>query len=140
MGAHYFYEDVSGRAHSEDRHELLETTDEHYVMRHLPLDPKSVEFESYMTWIDRKTHLPMKIEYTNPAGDIYRRVEVLKVETIDGHPTVTTSRVSDLLTGGKTDMQFRYISYDVEIPEQVFTERSLRRPPQQWLDRKLAQR
>ena len=135
VGAHYFYEDVSGRPHTDDAHELVETTDEYYVMKHTPLNPGSVEFASYVTWINRATFLPMKIEYTNSAGDLYRRVEVLKVEEIDGHPTVTTSRVTDLLTGGKTDMQFRYIKYDVGLPEQVFTERSLRSPPRDWLKR-----
>ena len=135
VGAHYFYEDVSGRPHSDDNHELVETNDTFYVMRHMPKDPSNVEFESYTTWIDKQTFLPMKIEYTNSAGDLYRRVEVLKTELIGGHPTVTTSRVSDLLTGGKTDMQFRYIQYDVGLPEQVFTERSLRTPPRDWLKR-----
>ena len=136
VGAHYFYEDVSGRRPSEDSHELVETTDAFFVLRHVPVDPQTVEFASYVTWIDRETFLPMKIDYTNAAGDVYRRVEVLSVETFDGHPTVTTSRVSDLLSGGKTDMQFRYIAYDVGIPEDVFTERSLRNPPREWLQHK----
>ncbi len=135
VGAHYFYEDVSGRRTSDDAHELIETTDEHYVLRHTPLDPKSVEFTSYMTWINRDTFLPMRIEYTNSAGKVYRRVDVLEVENIDGHPTVTVSRVSDLLTGGSTDMQFRYIKHDIGLPETVFTERSLRNPPRDWLKR-----
>ena len=135
VGAHYFYEDVSGRRPADDTHELIETTDEHYVLEHLPIDPQSVEFASYTTWIDRETFLPMKIEYTNSGGDLYRRVEVLEVEDIDGHPTVTVSRVSDLLTGGKTDMQFRYVKHDVGLPEAVFTERSLRNPPRDWLKR-----
>jgi len=135
VGAHYFYEDVSGRRPSDDTHELVETSNEFYVLRHLPIDPQTVEFASYFTWIDRDTFLPMKIEYTNPAGDLYRRVEVLKVEDFDGHPTVTISQVSDLLTGGKTDMQFRYIKYDAGLPESVFTERSLRNPPRDWLKR-----
>ena len=135
VGAHYFYEDVSGRPHSDDRHELLDTTEEHYVLKHSPIDAKSVEFESYVTWIDRTTFLPMKIEYTNSAGDIYRRVEVLDVDDVDGYPTVVTSRVSDLLMGGQTDMQFRFIKYDVGLPEQIFTERSLRNPPRDWLKR-----
>jgi outer membrane lipoprotein-sorting protein len=135
VGAHYFYEDVSGRRPSDDTHELVETTDTFYVLRHTPIDPQSVEFASYVTWIDKETFLPMKIEYTNAAGDIYRRVEVFDVAEFDGHPTVTTSRVSDLLTGGKTDMQFRYIKYDVGIPDSVFTERSLRTPPRDWLKR-----
>jgi outer membrane lipoprotein-sorting protein len=135
VGAHYFYEDVSGRRPSDDTHELIETSDSFYILSHVPKDPGSVEFSSYSTWIDRQTFLPMKIEYTNPAGDIYRRVEVFDVAEFDGHPTVTTSRVSDLLTGGKTDMQFRYIKYDVGIPDSVFTERSLRTPPRDWLKR-----
>lgn len=135
VGSHYFYEDVSGRRPSDDTHELVETNDKHYVLKHEPIDPASVEFASYETWIDRETFLPMKIEYTNPAGNVYRRVEVFEVETIDGHPTVTTSRVSDLLTGGRTDMQFRFIRYDVGIPADVFTERSLRNPPRDWLER-----
>ena len=136
VGAHYFYEDVSGRRPSEDSHELVETTDAFFVLRHVPVDPQTVEFASYVTWIDRETFLPMKIDYTNAAGDVYRRVEVLSVDTFGGHPTVTTSRVSDLLSGGKTDMQFRYIAYDVGIPEDVFTERSLRNPPREWLQHK----
>lgn len=135
VGAHYFYEDVSGRRPSDDTHEIIETTDDFYVLRHAPVEPQSVEFASYVTWIDRETFLPMKIEYTNAAGDLYRRVEVLEVETIDDHPTVTTSRVSDLLTGGRTDMQFRFIKYDIGLPEAVFTERSLRNPPGEWLSR-----
>ena len=135
VGSHYFYEDVSGRPHTDDTHELIETTDDYYVLRHEPLDPASVEFASYVTWIDRTTFLPMKIEYTNSAGQLYRSVEVFEVEEIDGHPTVTTSRVSDILTGGQTDMQFRFIRYDVGLPEDVFTERSLRTPPRDWLAR-----
>ncbi len=135
VGAHYFYEDVSGRRPTDDRHALIETTDEHYLLEHVPIDPSSVEFASYSTWIDRETFLPMRIEYRDAGGTVYRRVEVTGTETIDGHPTVTTSRVLDLAGGGQTDMQFRYVAYDVGIPDDVFTERSLRSPPRNWLER-----
>jgi len=135
VGAHYFYEDVSGRRPNEDTHELLDTTDQHYVLKHVPIDKASAEFSEYVTWIDRESMLPMKIEYTAANGKPYRRVEVLNVQTINGHPTVTASRVSDLLGGGKTEMQFRYIAYDLGLPQSVFTERSLRNPPQEWLKR-----
>ena len=135
VGAHYFYEDVSGRGPDEDTHVLLETTDDQYLLEHTPKDASSVEFASYRTWIDRESFLPMTIEYRNAAGDVYRRVEVLRVEEIEGYPTVTLSRVSDLESGGQTDMQFRYIDYDLGLEESVFTERSLRNPPRQWLQR-----
>jgi hypothetical protein len=135
VGADYFYEDVSGRRPDEDSHELIETTDVYYVLRHVPVDPSSVEFVRYVTWIDRQTLLPMKIEYENSRGEIYRRVEVLEVEDVQGHPTVAKSRVSNLESGGHTDMQFRFIAYDLGMPEPVFTERSLRNPPKKWLQR-----
>lgn len=135
VGAHYFYEDVSGRRPADDRHELVETTDAHYVLRHVPIDPASVEFASYTTWIDRETLLPMKIDYRNARGEVYRRVEVLTVEDVQGHPTVTKSRVSDLAGNGHTDMQFRFIGYDLGMPAAVFGERALRNPPREWLQR-----
>ena len=135
VGAHYFYEDISGRGPDEDSHALTQTTDAVYVLEHTPKNPSSVEFASYVTWIDRETYLPTKIEYTNAAGRVYRRVEVVEVKEIDGYPTVTKSRVSDLDGKGETNMEFRFIAYDLEIPEDVFTERSLRRPPRDWLKR-----
>ena len=135
VGADYFYEDVSGRRPDEDTHELIETTDEFYVLRHVPKDASSVEFTNYTTWIDRKTLLPMKIDYENSRGAVYRRVEVQQVDTVQGHPTVTQSRVSNLESGGYTDMQFGFVAYDLGLPADVFTERSLRSPPKQWLQR-----
>lgn len=135
VGSHYFYEDISGRRPADDNHELVQTTDREFVLRHTPIQPQTVEFHDYVTWIDRETFLPMKIEYSDAAGNVYRRVEVLEVETIEGHPTVVTSRVSDLQSGGRTDMQFRHMDYDLGLPDEVFTERSLRTPPREWLRR-----
>ncbi|MGI9292341.1 MAG: outer membrane lipoprotein-sorting protein, partial [Pseudomonadales bacterium] len=68
-------------------------------------------------------------------GKVYRRVEALKVDSFQGHPTVTRTLVSDLVGGGETEMMFRYISYDLDLPEAIFSERSLRTPPRKWLTR-----
>jgi len=133
VGAHFYYEDVSGRRPTDDSHRLINTTDAYYVVRHTPIKPSLVEFAHYTTWIDRKTYLPMKIEYTNASGKIYRIISVQSVEVIDGHATVTGSRVEDLQSGGQTDMQFRHIQYDIDIPASLFSERSLRNAPRQWL-------
>jgi hypothetical protein len=136
VGAHYYYEDVSGRRPDEDSHELVETTDDYYVLLHRPLDPRSVEFAEYTTWISRETFLPMRIEYRDAAGQPIRRVEVQNVESIEGVPTVTASRISDVASGGYTDVQFRFVDYDLGLPDDLFSERSLRAPPAQWLQHK----
>jgi len=135
VGSHYFYEDVSGRNLSEDSHRLLETTDRYYLIEATPIKPDSVEFQSYQVWIDKETLLPMTIEYRDHAHKLYRKVEVLKVEDVQGFPTVKASRVSDLRSGASTTMHFRFIQYDLGMGAKVFTERSLRKPPRQWLRR-----
>jgi len=45
-------------------------------------------------------------------------------------------KASDLRSGGATLTEMRYISYDIGLPDEVFSERSLRNPPQQWFKRK----
>lgn len=132
-GSHFFYEDVSGRGTEEDTHELVETTDAHYVLKNTPKDPKTVEFSSYTLWVDKKTFLPAKAEYLDRTGQKYRVVEALKVETIGGFPTVTQSRVQDLKSGGNTVSEFTKVRYNVKLPDSVFTERYLRRAPRRYL-------
>ncbi|MCL6269579.1 outer membrane lipoprotein-sorting protein [Sansalvadorimonas sp. 2012CJ34-2] len=133
VGSDFFYEDVSGRNPSEDNHKLLETAGEYYVLESKPVDPKSVEFVSYKSWISKATLLPMKVEYTDSRGKIYRTMEVVKVDTIQGHPTVLQAQISNLERGSKTLMQMRGVKYDIGLPQDIFGERSLRKPPQQWL-------
>jgi len=131
VGSDFVYEDVSGRNLADDAHELIETTDTHYVVRNTPHDAASVEFASYTVWIDKTTFLPMKAEYLDAQGTLYRRVEATKVETIQGHPTVMESTVTDLRTGGSTVNAFAAVKYDIGLDDKVFTERYLRRPPRE---------
>ncbi|MCY7296802.1 outer membrane lipoprotein-sorting protein [Alteromonas sp. a30] len=132
VGSHFFYEDVSGRSITEDDFSLVEENDAFYVLDAKPKKPESVEFSHYQIKIDKTTFLPMSINFYK--GDKhYRQVETVKVESISGYPTVLRSKVSDLETGGYTLMEFRNVTYNTGVPDEVFTERSLRTPPQQWL-------
>lgn len=133
VGSHYYYEDVSGRRPDEDTHTLTETTNLQFVLTHRPIDQSSVEFAEYTTWIDKQTFIPMRIEYRDAGGKPIRLVEVQETEEVQGHVTVTASRITDLVSGGYTDLQFRNVSYDLGMPEDLFGERSLRNPPDQWL-------
>lgn len=135
VGSHVFYEDVSGRHLELDRHELVRTTEEHYVVRSVPEEGSDAEFASYTTWIDRETYLPMTTEYKDEDGEVYRRMESSEVQTVDGHPTPMRMRVEDDSMGGYTEVQFRGQEYGLGIPADVFSDRSLRNPPRQWLSR-----
>ncbi len=135
VGAHVFYEDVSGRHLGDDRHELVETTEEYYVVRSVPKEDAEADFASYTTRIDRETYLPIITEYRDESGEVYRRMESSNIQTVDGHPTPMRMRVEDEEMGGYTEVQFRGQEYDLGIPADIFSDRSLRNPPRKWLSR-----
>jgi len=133
VGSDFFYEDVSGRNATEDNHELINTTNNFFVLKSSPKEPMAVEFSYYMAWIHRKTFIPVKIEYFNKAGKKYRVYEALKVDNIEGYSTVTKSRMKDLRTKGETVISYNKVKYNVGLPDNIFTERYLRNPPKKHL-------
>jgi len=130
VGSDFVYEDVSGRSLDLDTHELINTTDESFVVRNTPKDAGQVEFSYYDVSIDRKTYMPMKMEYYDKEGTLYRTIESTEVKDIEGFPTVTKSLVTDLKSGGKTEMAFNNVKYNIGIGD-IFEERYLQRPPRE---------
>ncbi len=130
VGSDFLYEDVSGRSLEEDTHKLIETTDEYYMVKNVPKEPDAVEFSYFNVSICRKTFVPMKMEFYDKKGKLYRVIESQKVEIIQGLPTVVKSVVSDLNTGSKTEMEFTDVKYNIDLKD-IFTERYLRKPPRE---------
>jgi hypothetical protein len=131
VGSDFFYEDVSGRGTEEDTHELIAEDAAQWQIKSVPKAPGSVEFAYYLVWIDKQTFLPVKAEYYNAAGTLYRRVSAQKVETLQGYPTVVEAVAEDLVAGTRTVNRFSRVQYDTGLKEQIFTERFLRRPPRE---------
>jgi len=133
VGTHFFYEDVSGRNINDDVHELVKTTEDYYVLKNTPKDPKVVEFAYFEMWIHRKSFVVVKTDYYNNQNKKYRSYEALEVKQIQGYPTVTKSRMTDLRTKGNTLLEYSDVKYDIGIPESIFTERYLRKPAKKYL-------
>ncbi len=133
VGSDFFYEDVSGRQIDLDTHELVDTSEDYYKLKNTPKDPQTVEFSHYIMWIHRKTFIPVKTEYYDKTGRKYREYTAMKVETIDGFPTVTKSSMANLDSGSKTVMEYANVKYNVGLAEEIFQERYLRRPPREYL-------
>ena len=130
VGSDFLYEDVSGRSLAEDTHELVKTTDKLFVIKNVPKQPDTVEFNYFNVSIDRKTYVPMKMEFYDKKNKLYRVIESTKVEKIQDFPTVVKSVVSNLKTGSKTEMEFSNVKYNINLKD-IFTERYLHRPPRE---------
>jgi outer membrane lipoprotein-sorting protein len=131
IGSNFFYEDVSGRLPTADTHELIKETADDYVIKNIPKDAGDVEFAYYTVWINKKTFMPVKAEYVDKNGQKYRLVEALEVKDIQGFPTVTVSKVTDLLNNSYTVSKFSKIKYNIGLDKKIFTERYLYKPPRQ---------
>jgi hypothetical protein len=133
VGSDFFYEDVSGRNIDLDEHELKETTDTYYVVKSTPKNPDNVEFAWYESYIHKDSFIPVQIDFYKDDGEKYREAKALAVETIEGYPTVTRSQMASLESGSKTVMEYLSVDYDIGLPEDIFTERYLRRAPREYL-------
>ncbi|MEE9294923.1 MAG: outer membrane lipoprotein-sorting protein [Phycisphaerae bacterium] len=135
VGSDFLYEDISGRSIYDDVHELIETTSNFYVLKNTPKDPDSVEFAYYKMFIHKGTFLPVQSEYYDKSGKKYRLYKALKVEIIQGFPAVTQASMENLNTGSKTVVRYSDVRFEIGLPENIFTERFLRRAPMKYLRR-----
>jgi hypothetical protein len=132
-GTTFLYEDISGRSIELDTHQLITGGEGVYAVKNTPKDPATVEFSYYTVYIDKNNFVPMKAEYFDKSEKLYRIIEALTVKDIQGYPTVTTMKATDLNAQSNTVTEFSEIAYDIGLNEDIFTERFLRNPPQQWL-------
>jgi len=129
VGSSFLYEDVSGRRLSADNHVLKETTADAYIIESTPVDKKGINFSKYRSTVHKKTFLPIKIEYFNTKGEVYRIYETKKWEMVQGHPTATLSSIKNLDTGVETFNKYSKVEYDLNLDENIFSERFLRKAP-----------
>lgn len=134
VGSDFFYEDISGRDIHADAFELISETDSSWTLKATPKTSDGVEFTWYQVVIDKSTFLPMVAEYYNAQGKLYRRMSSSKVTSFQGFPTITEMKAENIADGSYSITQMRNIQYDLGLPSEVFTERSLRMPPRQWLE------
>ncbi len=135
VGSNFFYEDVSGRNIDLDRHELVpeETNATYYVLKNTPKDPSNVEFAYYKMWIHRSSFVVVQTSYYDRNDKEYRRYNAMKVENVEGYPTVVKSAMSNLSDGSNTILEYSNVDYNAGLPEDIFEERYLRRPPVRFI-------
>ncbi|MGD2217506.1 MAG: outer membrane lipoprotein-sorting protein [Gemmatimonadales bacterium] len=139
VGSDFNYEDVSGRDVSADEHEIVreDTLDAHpvFVVESRPV--RSAEYERKVSWIDQATGLPLREEYYDVQGELYRVFTSDEIRPIEAGSTsvatVVKRTMKNVKTGHRTEVTFSEVKYNVGIGDDLFTEASLRRPPRRWI-------
>ena len=142
VGSDFTYEDISGRDVAADRHVFL---------RREPLGDRECDLvESVpvvatdhirrLSWIATDSFLPLKEEYYDAQGDVFRvftadTLEDVPVGGDSSHvvPTIVERVMRNLKTGHRTEVRLTSVAYNLGLNEDDFSERRMRRPPQDWI-------
>lgn len=137
VGSDFTYEDVSGRNPEDDTHSL--EREEPFagkacaVVKSVP-KAADMEYSSKLSWIDLTAFLPLKEEYYDGQGALYKVFTADEIKAVGGFPTVLKRTMKNLQSGHATEVAYTKAEYDIGIEDSLFSERFLRQPPQKWIE------
>lgn len=137
VGSDFTYEDISGRDIEDDNHSFVK--DERIgaadcrVIKSVPKGTDT-DYGYRLSWIDKATNLPLKEEYYDKRGELYKIFSADEVKSIKGFPTVTKRSVKNLQSGHSSEAVYVKADYGVGVEDGLFAERYLRQPPAKWIE------
>jgi outer membrane lipoprotein-sorting protein len=136
VGSDFTYEDVSGRDIEDDTHAIQKEEKlgdkDCYVIKSAP-KAADVDYSYKLSWVDKTSFLPLKEEYYDRKGELYKIFTAYEIKDIKGFPTVTRRTMKNLQSGHMTEVAYLKADYDIGIEDSLFSERFLRRPSDKWI-------
>jgi hypothetical protein len=77
-------------------------------------------YSRVVTYIAEVNKLPVKREYYDPAGALWKTEVFDNITDIDGTPTVLHASMKDVQAQTSTDLAVSEVRYDVEVPDSIF--------------------
>lgn len=137
VGSDFTYEDVSGRDIEDDTHTIVKEEKlggkDCYVIKSTP-KAADVDYSYKLSWIDKTNFLPLKEEYYDRKGELYKVFTADEIKDIKGFPTVTKRTMKNLQSGHMTEVTFTKSDYNIGIEDSLFSERFLKQPPKKWIE------
>ena len=131
VGSEFTYNDMERReveldVHSRLREERWNGYDT-WVVESEARDPSLVAWARVVTWIDQGTYTPVRRDFYDARGRVFKMYTVERMEAVQGIATVIVSRMENLETGRATELRVGRLQYNRPIDENRFTTRFLER-------------
>lgn len=137
VGSDFTYEDVSGRDIEDDMHTMEKEEKigavDCSVIKSMPKEA-DVDYSYKLSWIDKTSFLPLKEEYYDRKGELYKVFTADEVKDVKGFPTITKRRMKNLQSGHMTEVSYLKTDYNIGIEDGLFSERFLKQPPKKWIE------
>jgi len=137
VGSDFTYEDVSGRDIEDDMHSLMKEEKlggkDSYVIKSTP-KAADVDYSYKLSWIDKANNLPLKEEYYDKKGELYKVFSADEIKDVKGFPTITRRSMKNLQSGHTTEVSYSKTDYNIGIEDSLFSERFLKQPLKKWIE------
>lgn len=137
VGSDFTYEDISGRDLEDDAHAVVKEEKagarDCAVVKSAP-KAADVDYSYKLSWIDKASFLPIKEEYYDRKGELYKIFSAEEIKDVKGVPTITKRVMKNILSGHTTEVAFIKTDYNIGIEDSLFSERYLKQPPKRWIE------
>ncbi|MBQ4378564.1 MAG: outer membrane lipoprotein-sorting protein [Treponema sp.] len=135
-GTEFTYNDMTIRNEDEDKNEITDgnakitvggTSYTCWKMKSVPHKLSEVEYHYRLTWFDKKTYIPVRIEFYDSKDKMIKTSECLKIDMVKGktgieYPLRRKSVITNLVTGRKTIATVKDFVFDEPIADGYFTQ------------------
>jgi outer membrane lipoprotein-sorting protein len=127
MGSDFSYSDFEKRDVDAGEHSLIKEENYNgqdvYVVESIPRDEP--DYSKFVQWIRKDNFVPVRIDFYDKKGNLIKRLEVEKLENIDGYWISTKTVMQSLTKNKKTVIEIIEIKNNIEIPEKYFLPQNL---------------
>jgi hypothetical protein len=132
MGSDLTYEDLTGQAFHDRRHEFLGEEDVDAEPTYRVESRRTSDVDAYariVTWVSRRTFIPVRIEYYDRDDRLLKVGSFAGVHEVKGIPTPASIVMANVQTGHRTEITFQEVDFDRALECDLFTRRQLTRVP-----------
>lgn len=133
VSSHFYYEDLRDREPDQDVHTFrgLQNLNgvKAAVVESIPIDASNSTYKKKVVWIHPQTNIVMQVDfYENDKKSPTKRLSVKKIEKVQDIWTVMLAEMTDLKTGGLTQLEVQKVKHNLKLPAGVFTTQTLEDP------------
>ncbi len=128
FGSDFSYEDIdfAGNDIDDSDYEILDYADGVYKIQVIAKEGVDSAYDKKIIYISEEKLLPQKIEYYID-GDLLKVMTIVKTKEIGDYSVLSELKMETIDGGSYTTIEQTDIELDKEIPDEVFTERFLRK-------------
>ena len=129
MGTDASYDDLETRKIDEDTHELLgtETVGSYtcHKVESAPVNAKSSQYLKRISYIDKETAIPVKVEMYDKKGALLKVLEIEKLEKQGAYWIPMQGKMTNVQTNHTTRITILKLELDKPINDKMFTQNFL---------------